>query len=223
MCGWVCCANSLWGCGRSVWVLRDGQHGCSLDKGVCMRWCRHFVPVLAHTYFFEAMPSAASAAPILFGTGTWRVASHPEAQRKSPAFADDFRRAGDCGREIEALCAYFIEEVPQYKCQQAEEYPFRAIAGNGLLLAGFFIMCGLRGGRLAVHRRSMYAGLLIVACINMKSVDFQSLWLFGEAPCRCLTLAFGIGFPLGFAIAFGGRLAGEEVHIIWGRCGSVSR
>jgi hypothetical protein len=36
-------------------------------------------------------------------------------------------------------------------------------------------------------------------------------------------LAFGIGFPLGFAIAFGGRLAGEEVHIIWGRCGSVSR
>jgi hypothetical protein len=63
-----------------------------------MRWCRHFVPVLAHTYFFEAMPSVASAAPILFGTGTWRVASHPEAQRKSPAFADYFRRAGDCGR-----------------------------------------------------------------------------------------------------------------------------
>ena len=93
---------------RTAWLLPGQRSVYALVQD--------FIPVLAHTYFFEAMPSAASAAPILFGTGTWRVASHPEAQRKSPAFADDFRRAGDCGREIEALCAYFIEEVPQYEC-----------------------------------------------------------------------------------------------------------
>lgn len=73
---------------------------------------------------------------------------------------------------------------------------------------------GLRGLGHAVLCRSLYAGLLIAACVNMKTVNADSRRLLcGRLLVACCGTA---------SFLFGGRLIAGKVHIIKGRCASVS-
>ena len=73
---------------------------------------------------------------------------------------------------------------------------------------------GLRGLGHAVLCRSLYAGFRITACVNMKTVNADSRRLLCVRP---LVACCGTASIFG-----GGRLVAGKVHVIKGRCASVS-
>ena len=116
--------------------------------------------------------------------------------------------------EVLQPIAEAIDEICSTGENEDIEDVLRSLCRCGLPHVLRFGFRGLRGLGHAVLCRSVYAGLLIAACVNMKTVNADSRRLL----CGWLLVAYWKTI----ATFGGGWLVAVKVHIIKGRCASVS-